>query len=96
MRGSFGRPAARWPGKYLTSGGNVMKRLLAAIVAGMFALSTTPAAFAMKHEMKKETTKAAPKKESPVAKACKGKKPGAEVTVDGKKVKCAEAKAAKK
>lgn len=65
-----------------------MKRLLAAIVAGMFALSATPAAFAMKHEMKKETTKAAPKKESPVAKACKGKKPGEEVTVGDKKVKC--------
>ena len=65
-----------------------MKRLLAAIVAGMFALSTVPAVLAAKHEMKKETPKAAPKKESPVAKACKGKKPGAEVTVDGKKVKC--------
>ena len=56
-----------------------MKRLLAAIVAGMFALSSVPAVLAAKHEMKKE---------SPVAKACKGKKPGAEVTVDGKKVKC--------
>ena len=65
-----------------------MKKLLAAMVAGLFALSTVPAVLAAKHEMKKETTKAAPKKESPVAKACKGKKPGAEVTVDGKKVKC--------
>ena len=65
-----------------------MKRLLAAIVAGMFALSAAPAVLAAKHEMKKETTKAAPKKESPVAKACKGKKPGEQVTVDGKKVKC--------
>ncbi|HLF38907.1 MAG TPA: hypothetical protein VI545_04425 [Burkholderiales bacterium] len=65
-----------------------MKKLLAAMVAGLFALSTVPAVLAAKHEMKKETTKAAPKKESPVAKACKGKKPGEQVTVDGKKVKC--------
>ena len=54
-----------------------MKKLLAAIVAGMFVLSTAPIAFAMKHEM-----------ENPVTKACKDKKPGEEVTVDGKKVKC--------
>ena len=69
-----------------------MKRLLAAIVAGMFALSVAPAVLAAKHEMKKDEMK----KESPVAKACKGKKPGDEVTVDKKKVKCPEAKAAKK
>ena len=84
-----------------------MKKLLAAIVAGMFALSTTPAAFAMKHEMKKDEMKKemkadakktdAKKKADAVAKACKGKKPGEEVTVDGKKVKCpAPKKEAKK
>jgi chaperone required for assembly of F1-ATPase len=71
-----------------------MSKLLTTLLAVIFAAVTlTPIAFAAKHEMekkemKKETTKAAPKKESPVAKACKGKKPGAEVTVDGKKVKC--------
>ena len=58
-----------------------MKKLIAAIVMGMFTLSATPAAFAMKHEMSKESAAA-------LATACKGKKPGDEVTVDGKKVKC--------
>ena len=70
-----------------------MKKLFAAVVAGMFVLSTAPIAVAMKHEMKKDEMK----KESPVAAACKGKKPGDEVTVDGKKVKCpAPKKEAKK
>ena len=77
-----------------------MKRLLAAIVAGMFALSTVPVVLAAKHEMKKDEMKKeikkAEKKESPVAKACKGKKPGEEVTVDGKKVKCPAPKKAQK
>ena len=77
-----------------------MKRLLAAIVAGMFALSVAPAVLAAKHEMKKDEMKKAEAKKkaetadekkaarAALAKACKGKKPGEEVTVDGKKVKC--------
>ena len=79
-----------------------MKKLLAAIVAGMFLLSAAPAVLAAKHEMKKDemkkdAKKADAKKQSPVAAACKGKKPGDEVTVDGKKVKCpAPKKEAKK
>ncbi len=79
-----------------------MSKLLTTLLAAIFAAVTvTPVAFAMKHEMekkemKKETTKAAPKKESPVAKACKGKKPGEEVTVGDKKVKCPAPKKAAK
>jgi len=80
-----------------------MSKLLTTLLAVIFAAVTlTPIAFAAKHEMekkemKKETTKAAPKKESPVAMACKGKKPGEEVTVGGKTVKCpAPKKAAEK
>ena len=64
-----------------------MSKLLATVLAATFAAATlTPIAFAAKHEMK----------ESALATACKGKKAGDEVTVDGKKVKCPEAKAAKK
>ena len=52
--------------------------LMAMILAGMFgAVSLT--ANAAKHE-------------EAVAKACKGKKPGETVKVDGKDVKCPEAK----
>jgi pentapeptide MXKDX repeat protein len=42
--------------------GNVMKRLLAAIVAGMFALTSVPAVLAAKHEMKKDEMKKDAKK----------------------------------
>ena len=73
-----------------------MKKLFAAIVAGMFALSVAPAAYAMKHEMKKDEMKKDATKPSPVAAACKGKKAGDEVTVDGKKMKCPAAKKAAK
>ena len=71
-----------------------MSKLIATIVAAVFAtVAATPVAFAAKHEMKKEEMKKEEmkkdaKKPSPVAAACKGKKPGDEVTVDGKKVKC--------
>ena len=66
-----------------------MSKLLTTLLAATFAVATlTPVAFAAKHEMAT--------KEDPVAKACKGKKPGDEVTVDKKKVKCPEAKAMKK
>ena len=40
-----------------------MKKLLAAVVAGLFALSTAPAVLAAKHEMKKEEMKKEMKKE---------------------------------
>ncbi len=53
-----------------------MSKLLATLVASMFVLGSVPA-FAGKHDL---------------AAACKGKKAGDEVTVDGKKVKCPEAK----
>ena len=57
-----------------------MSKLLSALVAGLFAVATvTPVAFAAE-------------KMDPLADACKGKKAGDEVTVDGKKVKCPAAK----
>ncbi len=62
-----------------------MSKLLAVIVAAMFAVVTV-GAFADKHV----------KKEDPLAAACKGKKAGDEVTVADKKVKCPEVKAEKK
>jgi len=59
-----------------------MKKSLISIVALMFALAFG-VAHAAKHAMEEGK-----KKEDPVAAACKGKKAGDEVTVDGKKVKC--------
>lgn len=65
-----------------------MSKLLTTLLAATFAAATlTPVAFAAKHEMQK--------KDSAVAAACKGKKPGDMVKVDGKDVKC-PAPAAKK
>ncbi len=58
-----------------------MSKLLAVIVAAMFAV-VTAGAFADKHV----------KKEDPLVAACKGKKAGDVVTVDGKEVKCPAAK----
>jgi hypothetical protein len=53
-----------------------MTKLLSALVTATFALATlSPVAFAGES----------------VADACKGKKAGDEVTVDGKKVKCPDA-----
>jgi hypothetical protein len=52
-----------------------MTKLLSALVAATFAVtSLTPVAFAQTPDA--------------VAEACKGKKPGEEVVVDGKTVKC--------
>ena len=52
-----------------------MKRLLAAIVAGMFALSAAPAVLAAKHEMKKdEKAKTAAKKKDDKTKTAAKKK----------------------
>ena len=58
-----------------------MSKLLSTLLAAVFATVTvTPIAFAQDKKM------------DPVADACKGKKAGDEVTVDGKKVKCPAAK----
>jgi hypothetical protein len=58
-----------------------MSKLLSPLIAAVFAVATvTPVAFAQE------------KKADPIADACKGKKAGDEVTVDGKKVKCPAAK----
>jgi len=66
-----------------------MSKLLTTLLAATFAAAImTPIAFAAKHEMAK--------KESAVATACKGKKPGDMVKVDGKDVKCPAPAAAKK
>ena len=63
-----------------------MSKLLTTLLAATFAAAIlTPAAFAAKHTMEERS-----------ATACKGKKAGTEVTVDGKKVKCPGVKAAKK
>ena len=63
-----------------------MSKLLTTLLAASFAAATlTPVAFAAKHTMEERS-----------ATACKGKKAGTEVTVDGKKVKCPGVKAAKK
>ena len=66
-----------------------MSKLLTTLLAVTFAAATlTPIAFAA-DEMAK-------KKDDAVAMACKGKKPGDEVTVDKKMVKCPAPAAAKK
>ncbi len=57
-----------------------MKQLFAAVLLGSFALAFTAPVIA-----------ADPSKEA-IAKACKGKKAGAKVTIGGKKVTCPEAK----
>jgi len=57
-----------------------MKQLLAAVLLGSFALLATAPVVA-----------ADPSKEA-IAKACKGKKAGAKVTIDGKKATCPAAK----
>ncbi len=63
-----------------------MTKLLSTLVAATFAVvSLTPVAFATEK-----------KGNSALADACKGKKAGEEVTVDGKTVKCPEPTAAKK
>jgi len=60
-----------------------MSKLLTAALATVFAVvAVTPVAFAQE------------KKSNPVAAACKDKKPGDMVKVDGKDVKCPAPKAA--
>jgi hypothetical protein len=61
-----------------------MTKLLSAIVAATFAVAAaSPVAFAADKSDKKGET---------LADACKDKKAGDEVTVDGKKMKCPAAK----
>jgi len=57
-----------------------MKQLLAAVLLGTFALIATAPVVA------------ADPSDKAIAKACKGKKAGTQVTVGGNKVKCPEAK----
>jgi hypothetical protein len=57
-----------------------MKQLFAAVLLGSFALAFTAPVVAADPSNKA------------ISKACKGKKAGAQVTVDGKKVKCPAAK----
>ena len=62
-----------------------MSKLLTTLLATIFAAATlTPIAFAAKHEMSKM--------DSAIAAACKDKKPGDVVKVDGKDTKCPAAK----
>jgi hypothetical protein len=63
-----------------------MSKLITTLLASIFAAATlTPIAFAAKHTM-----------EERLATACKDKKPGDVVKVDGKDVKCPAPKAAAK
>ncbi len=64
-----------------------MKKTLLSIIALAFAAGVSTSALAMKHEGPKNDKLAA---------ACKDKKPGETVNVDGKDVKCPKAKAEKK
>jgi len=57
-----------------------MKQLVAAVLLGSFALIATAPVIA------------AGPSEQAIAKACKGKKPGTQVKVEGKKLKCPAAK----
>jgi len=69
--------------------GNIMSKLLTAVLSAAFmAAIVSPAAIAQTADQKKAQAQA-------VATACKGKKPGDMVNVDGKDVKC-PAPAAKK
>ena len=73
-----------------------MKKTLISLIAVAFAFVLGTAAQAAKHEGPAPAPAADTKKADPVAKACKGKKVGDVVKVDGKDVKCPAKKAAKK
>ena len=67
-----------------------MSKLFSAVLAAAFAMATvSPVAFAQTADQKKAQAQA-------VATACKGKKPGDMVKVDGKDVKCPAPKSAPK
>jgi hypothetical protein len=73
-------------------GGLLKSKLISAVLAAAFAVATvSPVAFAQT----KEEKKAAPSKAA-VDAACKDKKPGDVVKVDGKDVKCPAPKSAPK
>lgn len=68
-----------------------MSKLISAVVAAAFALATvSPVAFAQTKEEKAKASQAA------LAAACKDKKPGDVVKLDGKDVKCPKPKPASK
>jgi hypothetical protein len=72
-------------------GGLLMSKLISAVLAAAFAVATvSPVAFAQTKEEKAAPSKAA------VDAACKDKKPGDVVKVDGKDVKCPAPKSAPK
>lgn len=69
-----------------------MSKLTSAVLAAAFAVATvSPVAFAQTKDGKMDASKTAA-----LEAACKGKKAGDVVKVDGKDTKCPEAKAAKK
>ena len=69
-----------------------MSKLTSAVLAAAFAVATvSPVAFAQTKDGKTDASKTAA-----LEAACKGKKAGDVVKVDGKDTKCPEAKAAKK
>lgn len=68
-----------------------MSKLISAVLAAAFAMATvSPVAFAQTKEEKAKASKAA------LEAACKDKKPGDVVKVDGKDVKCPKPKSAPK
>jgi hypothetical protein len=72
-------------------GGLLMSKLISALLAAAFAVATvSPVAFAQTKEEKAAKSKAA------LDAACKDKKPGDVVKVDGKDVKCPKPKSAPK
>jgi hypothetical protein len=69
-----------------------VSKLTSAVLAAAFAVATvSPVAFAQTKDGKTDASKTAA-----LEAACKDKKPGDVVKVDGKDTKCPEAKAAKK
>jgi hypothetical protein len=69
-----------------------VSKLTSAVLAAAFAVATvSPVAFAQTKDGKTDASKTAA-----LEAACKGKKAGDVVKVDGKDTKCPEAKAAKK
>jgi len=69
-----------------------VSKLTSAVLAAAFAVATvSPVAFAQTKDGKMDASKTAA-----LEAACKGKKAGDVVKVDGKDTKCPEAKAAKK
>ncbi|HEU4921624.1 MAG TPA: hypothetical protein VFT23_00965 [Burkholderiales bacterium] len=72
-----------------------MSKLISAVLAAAFAVATvSPVAFAQEKEKKAPTSKAS--KAAALDAACKDKKPGDVVKVDGKDVKCPKPKSAPK